>query len=279
MDHEIIRTATYGGLAADELPGSSERPPVILLHGLTFVRTMWRPALERLAELDPGRRAIAVDVPGHGHSPDAPSYALDALVARIQDVVRDAAIDAPVLVGHSASTATAALYAATHPTSGVVEVEGGFVVAPFARMLQSVAPVLHGPGFAEVWARIAAGAFRLAEVPEPVRQFVEKTSRPRQEVVLGYWQDLLERTPDDVERWIDEGTDRLRAMELPMMSVVGQEPSPEEAAWLALHLPILRTVVWRGSGHFPHLAHPGRFAELLAATGEWSPRAVAAGAG
>jgi pimeloyl-ACP methyl ester carboxylesterase len=31
-------------------------------------------------------------------------------------------------------------------------------------------------------------------------------------------------------------------------------------------MPGTRTEVWPHSGHFPHLAHPHRFAQLLAAT-------------
>jgi pimeloyl-ACP methyl ester carboxylesterase len=76
-------------------------------------------------------------------------------------------------------------------------------------------------------------------------------------------------------RWIDQGIGRIRALDLPMQSVVGQEPSPEETAWLATHLPRLETVVWPGSGHFPQLAHPQAFAELLAATGRWAARPAA----
>ena len=63
--------AIVGGLAADDFGHPDHRPPIVLLHGLTFDRRMWRPALGELALLDPGRRAIAVDLPGHGELPDA----------------------------------------------------------------------------------------------------------------------------------------------------------------------------------------------------------------
>ena len=272
----LLHSHAYGGLVADELPGGGTRPAIVLLHGLTFDRTMWRPALERLAAIDPGRRAIAVDLPGHGESPDAASYGLEAIVAAVHAAVVDAGIEAPVLVGHSASAATVALYAATHPTSGIVPVEGTFIVGPFAGMLQSMEPVLRGPGFGEAWGRISAGAFRLAEVPDGVRAFVEATSRPRPEVVLGYWQDLFKQSPDELQQWVDDGAARLRGAGLAMTSVVGQRPSAGEATWLATHVPGLETLVWPGSGHFPQLAHPDAFAEVLAATGAWAERPTAA---
>lgn len=268
----LLHSHVYAGLAVDELPGRSSSPPVVLLHGLTFDRSMWQPTLRHLATMDPGRRAIALDLPGHGHSPDAPSYALEPTVDRIRAAVVDASIEAPVLVGHSASAATVALYAATYPTSGFIEVEGTFLAEPFARLIQSMEPVLRGDGFRDAWARIAAGAFRLDEVTDAVRRTVEQTSSPRREVVLGYWQDLLERSPDEVAQWIEWGATEIRARELPMRSVVGQDPSPDEVAWLAVHLPTLETLVWPDSGHFPHLAHPRAFAELLATTGRWAGR-------
>ena len=37
-------------------------------------------------------------------------------------------------------------------------------------------------------------------------------------------------------------------------------------------LPRLKTEVWAGTGHFPHLAHPSRFAQRLAATARWRTR-------
>ena len=91
---------TIGGLAADSVGRSDHRPPLVLLHGLTFDRRMWRPALEELNRLDPGRRAIAVDLPGHGESPDAASYDLAATVQQVHEVVLDAGLVEPVLVGH-----------------------------------------------------------------------------------------------------------------------------------------------------------------------------------
>ena len=68
-------------------PGSLEgdpdrRPPLILLHGLTFDRTMWRPALAELRMIDLGRQVLAVDLPGHSESPAWRSYDIEGIVGR-----------------------------------------------------------------------------------------------------------------------------------------------------------------------------------------------------
>jgi pimeloyl-ACP methyl ester carboxylesterase len=269
-------SGSYAGLAADDVGRSDDRPPLVLLHGLTFDRTMWRPALAELETLDPGRRAIAFDLPGHGDSPESASYSVEAIVERVHKAVVEAHLEDPVIVGHSASAATASVYAAQHRTRGVVTIEGTLRVGDFAGMAQSLEPMLRGPGFDEAWARITAHEFRLDEVAPEVRDFVLSTSRPRQEIVLGYWQDLFQRTPEELDAWVVQGAAAIRMSGVPYVSVVGQDPSPEEIAWLQTNQPDARTLVWPGSGHFPHLAHPRRFAELLAETGTWAGHRVAA---
>jgi hypothetical protein len=68
---------------------------------------------------------------------------------------------------------------------------------------------------------------------------------------------------------VAEGAAALRESGLSYVAIVGDELSPEDNAWMRTNLPDARLEVWPGSGHFPHLAHPRRFAELLAETGKW----------
>jgi pimeloyl-ACP methyl ester carboxylesterase len=267
-------SVAHAGLAADDVGHSDGRPPLVLLHGLTFDRQMWRPALAELAIIDRGRRAIALDLPGHGDSPDAESYMLEALVERVHAAVEDAGLDAPVLVGHSAAASTAFLYGVIHPSSGVVAVEGTLRVGPFAAVARSMEPALRGPAFAEVFGRVLARTFELDQVTPEVRAFVEATSKPRQEIVLGYWQALFEFSPDRLDEMVAQAAAAIRASGVPFGSVLGHDPSPEDLAWIGANIPGMKIEVWPHSGHFPHLAHPRRFAELLAETGTWLGRTV-----
>ena len=272
MQLDTFPSRTYAGLVADDVGRSDDRPPLVLLHGLTFDRQMWRPALAELDTMDPGRRAIAIDLPGHGESPDATSYSVEALVERIHEAVTQAGLETPVIVGHSAAAGTAFLYGVMHPSRGVVAVEGTLRVGAFAGMAQAMEPMLRGPGFADAWGRITANVFGLDEIDPEVREFVVATSKPRQEIVLGYWQELFERTPQELDALVAQGAASIRASGLPYVAVVGHEPSPEDAAWIRSNMPAMRTEVLPHSGHFPHLAHPRRFAEILAETGTWPVR-------
>ena len=200
-----VRSTSYAGLAADDLGRSDDRPALVLLHGLTFDRRMWRPAIAELESIDPERRVLAFDLPGHGDSPDSTSYSIEALVERIHSAVEEAGLEKPVIVGHSAAAGTATVYAAKHPSRGVVTVEGTIRVGAFAGMAKSLEPMLRGDGFADAWDRVAANAFRLDEVAPDVREFVLETSRARQEIVLGYWQGLFQLPPEVLDAWVVAG--------------------------------------------------------------------------
>lgn len=263
---------SYAGLVADDLGRADDRPPLVLLHGTTFDRRMWRPALTELEMIDPGRRALALDLPGHGESPESSSYTIPALVERIHEAVIEAGLKAPVVVGHSGAAGTATMYAGQHPTRGVVAVEGTLRVEGFAAMVQSLEPLLRGPGFEDAWGRISTGAFRLDEVAPDVRDFVLATTKPRQEILLGYWQDLFDWTPLELDAMVVDGTAAIRETSVPYLVIMGNELSSEDVTWMRTNLPDAQMEVWPRSGHFPHLAHPRRFAELLAKTGKWQSR-------
>ena len=107
----------FGGLAADVDGDDNSRPPLVFLHGLTFDRTTWRPALDALALIEPRRRVVAFDLPGHGASPDQDSYDVDRVISTVHRAVEEASLDAPVMVGHSIGGVLATVYAARYPTA------------------------------------------------------------------------------------------------------------------------------------------------------------------
>jgi pimeloyl-ACP methyl ester carboxylesterase len=74
-----MQTKLFSNLAGDLAGAPDRRPPLVLLHGLTFDRTMWHPALAHLAALDPGRQILSLDLPGHGDSPGWPGKMADCL--------------------------------------------------------------------------------------------------------------------------------------------------------------------------------------------------------
>ena len=250
------------GLCADDYGRSDARAPLILLHGLTFDRTTWRDVVPELQRIDPGRRVIAIDLPGHGQSPDQATYDPVALAEQLHQAVQEAGLTAPVVAGHSAGGVLATIYAARYPTRGVVNIDQPLQTAQFAALLNSLAERLRGPQFPAAW-QVFYDSFHIELLPPAAQDLVRATSRPRQQVVLGYWQQLLEQ-PDEAAAMIEQATAALRDSGVPYLHVAGGDPGPDYRQWLGLRLPAATVEVWPGTGHFPHLADPQGFTRRIA---------------
>lgn len=99
-----------------EAPETARGLPVILIHGYTDTSRSWSLPAADLALALPGRRLIAIDLPGHGGS-DAPPCCYGPLdlahaLAGLMDGLGIAKAD---LIGHSLGSMTAATLAASQP--------------------------------------------------------------------------------------------------------------------------------------------------------------------
>ena len=231
-----------------------EGTPVVLLHGLTFDRTTWRPITERLGD---DVQTIAIDLPAHGESP-APPVRLDELAERIHDLLGSLGTERPVVVGHSIGGSLALLYAGRFPARGVVCVDQQQDVRAFSALLKQLEPVLRGPGFASAFERFQE-SMAIDRVPEPFRSLVYASQRIDQDVVVGYWDEVLNTDADALQTRIDEG---LATIDVPVLAVFGR-PLPDGAEHGLARIRNLELVEWPGLGHFPHLVEPDRFTERL----------------
>ncbi len=212
--------------------------PVVFLHGLTFDRRTWRPIIERL---DGSVRSIAIDLPAQGQSGGPASF--KQVPARLHELLVLLAVERPIVVGHSMSGGLASFYAANYPSRGIVLVDNGPDIRPFAELVRRLAPALCGPGFAEAWQTFES-SLGLERIPERIRSLVLETHVVKQDVVVAYWQMLLEK--DDV----------------PCLGVFGRAITGGERErfdWL----PDVQLEEWAGDGHFVHLVDPDRFAIRL----------------
>ena len=247
---------TLGELDADVTGSDDGRFPVVLLHGLTFDREMWGPLVQALD----GRRAVALDLPGHGGSPRRNSYDLGEVADLVHGAVAAAGLRPPVLVGHSIGAVLSTVYAARHPARAVLDIDQPLLAGGFAQLLRSVEPVLRGPDHLDVWTRLVDG-MGLAELSPELRQLLPST--PRQDLLLGYWRDLLERSPEELAA---QRTQQLRALHEAGTAFHHVSRAPLDAgylSWVRSVLPDAGFTVLPGSGHFPHLAQPAAVAEVV----------------
>lgn len=102
-----------GKLYVDD--GGSGGVPVVFIHSFAGDTTHWMAQLEHLRKT---RRAIALDLRGHGQSqpPVDLDYSIDGLAADVTSVADALKLERFVLVGHSMGGPTAIAYAAANPS-------------------------------------------------------------------------------------------------------------------------------------------------------------------
>jgi pimeloyl-ACP methyl ester carboxylesterase len=246
-----------GELFADISGAGDDRPPVVLLHGLTFDRRQWGP----LADLLDGRRAVALDLPGHGESPRRGSYDLADVAEVVHQSLEVAEVRRPVLVGHSIGGVLATVYAAKHPARAVLNIDQPLLAGRFGNLLRTSEPVLRGPDYLQVWKKLLAG-MNIDQLPPDLQRLVYST--PRQDLLLGYWREILEKSSDELRERRTRELAALRSAGTTYHHVSRAELDPGYQQWLTSALPEAAFTVLPGSGHFPHLAQPGALAEIVA---------------
>ncbi|WBB69318.1 alpha/beta hydrolase [Micromonospora sp. WMMD812] len=255
-----------GGLAADSYGRDDDRAPLVLLHGLTYDRRQWDPVLRELAVLDPDRRVLRLDLPGHGGSPGRDSYDTGDVADVIHEAVTAAGLDAPVVVGHSLGGVLATIYAARYPARAVVNVDQPLLVGAFGDVLRRAEPVLRGADWRQVWDGQTA-RMGIDQLPPAAQDMVRTQTTPRQDLLLGYWNEVLEIPADDLREHRTRDLTAIRDRGIGYDYVTGSEPNPAYRRWLESVLPDVRISVLPGSGHFPHLARPADVARILADSG------------
>ena len=262
---------TWAGLSAKVAGVPDERPPLVLIHGLTFDHSMWNATLAELRQIDPGRHTVSLDLPGHGRSSHLGSYEIEAVVDNLHEAIEQAGLASPVMVGHSLAAILATIYATKHSTSGVVNVDQTLRTEGFAGFLQSMAEQLRGPAFPSMWGGFLA-SMHIERLPSDAQDLLHATSTPHQDLVLGYWHDVLTKDPAQLAEMVHSGQATLRAEDLPYMYVSGEELESQDRLWLLEQLPQTTIRVLPNSGHFPQLAHPREVAACLLETAHWPLR-------
>jgi len=152
-------------------------------------------------------------------------------------------------------------YAAQHPVRGAVTVDNPPDVRPFAALVRRLEPALRSPAFTETFAAVFQASMGLDLIPADIRETVLGGQRIRQDLVLGYWTEVLTTEPHVLQARIDG---LCVAIDAPVLGIFGRELAPSDRERLA-RLPDAACEVWPDHGHFVHLVDPYRFADRLLA--------------
>lgn len=108
-----VRHAALGDIRlAYEVWGSTEAPPLVLLHALGERRSDWAPVADRLAE---HFQLVAVDLRGHGDSDWPGAYSFQLMADDVLRLLDHLDLPAVTLLGHSMGGAVAYLIAEQRP--------------------------------------------------------------------------------------------------------------------------------------------------------------------
>src|SRR5512138_3800323 len=98
----IARSAA-GLFHADSGPAPAGGPPLVLVHGAGGSQRHWAEEVRAL----PGRRVIALDLPGHGRSPGPAPGTVAGLARSVLGLLDALGLETAVVAGHSMGGAVA----------------------------------------------------------------------------------------------------------------------------------------------------------------------------
>jgi pimeloyl-ACP methyl ester carboxylesterase len=224
-----------GTLAVDD--GGQGWPPVVLVHSMAGSLAHWARQLEHLRTR---RRAVALDLRGHGASDPARNhdYSISALAGDIAAVVDSLEITNFVLVGHSLGGGVALSYAGAHPG----QVAGLFLLDPI------------GDG---------------KQIPaEQADSFLHQLEADFDNVIQGYWAQISGPNPEVRERLLADlrATPR-ETIARAFAEVLRFDPDPALAAY---HGPLLSVVTPNNDQPFSlHRLGKGFPYRVVNGTGHW----------
>jgi pimeloyl-ACP methyl ester carboxylesterase len=230
------RVAGPGGKIAVDDGGSGDA--VVLVHSLAGNTGHWAAQLEHLRS---GRRAVALDLRGHGRS-EAPANAEYSIEAQAGDVgaVADAlALERFALVGHSMGAGVALAYAGAHP----------------GRVTHLLLADPIGDG---------------TRTPEAeVRPFLDAVESPAYvDTIEGYWSGIAGSDGAVLERLLRDLRETPReTMVRGLHAVMGFDPKPALATYRGPTLAVITPA--NDFAYSMHRLGPGLPHRVITGTGHW----------
>ncbi|PWW63174.1 alpha/beta fold hydrolase [Actinokineospora spheciospongiae] len=270
--------AVLHGRTFSYLRAGTGGPTVVLLHGLAGDSETWRPVLPLLAE---HATVIAPDLLGHGRSakPRSGDYSVGSYAAGLRDLLVALDLDRATIIGHSFGGGVAMQFAYQFP-----EATERLVLVASGGLGHEVTPALRA---ATIPGSVLTLRLITALTPKWVGNLVHRVLR----AVPPIAGNDLEEVARAVTSLADHGArSAFVHTARSALDIGGQRLDATEKLYLTEHIPLLlitgdadvcipaqhsidaheqvensRLSVFEGSGHFPHLDDPERFAGEVAA--------------
>ena len=254
--------AKYDGSRVHYESYGKGKEAVVFIHGWTCDLTFWRgqaPVYEK-------RRALLVDLPGHGQSekPDV-AYTQERFARAIEAVMRHAGVERAVLVGHSMGGPVTLTFLRLFPAKAkalvLVDVfvpqapkDDADRAAQKARM-DSFISSLREPNYKVTTNKMIQGMFSDKTTPAQREEILSKMGATPQHVAVSAIEGMLAlEAPKPGETY-----------SLPVMAIMMATPDRAgyEAQLRAVFPNLRKYEKWEGSGHFLMMESPDRFNRVL----------------
>lgn len=228
--------------------GGKEGLPVVFLHSFSGDSAHWS---SQLAHLRHHRRALAIDLRGHGKSagPRDNDYAVGSFVKDLEAVVDKLALKRFVLVGHSLGGAVAANYAGNHPrrVAGLVLVGApGKIPAEQSKQITGSIEASYEATMKGYWEKLVEGA-----QPHVRTQILGEMDRVPKDDSIAIIKALFADDPL-------ASLDRYPGPKLIVYTTRGNTPNDLQNV-----RPNVPRALLEGTSHWPHLDRPREFNAML----------------
>ena len=258
-DFEASRLARFDGMRVHYESYGSGSHALVFIHGWACDLTFWR-GQEALYN-QPNRRALLIDLPGHGAS-DKPhrAYPIEFFARAVEAVMRDAQAERGILIGHSLGGPIAYAFLREFPkkASALVLVDA-FVSRHMAGPADRAATAAH---FAKIARSLqgAAGERNFAERVESC--FTTQTSAALRAEIRA----KMAATPKHVRIAALSSISSLlpppddETFDVPAIAIQAAEPGTQARFELMVSIfPRLHLASWEGAGHFLMMEDAQRF--------------------
>jgi pimeloyl-ACP methyl ester carboxylesterase len=235
---------------------------VVFIHGWTCDLTFWRGQ----APVYNKRRALLIDLPGHGQSakPEV-AYTQERFARAVEAVMSDAGVERAVLVGHSMGGPVGFTFLRLFPskTKGLAMVDARIPPAPKdeadrARQKAQMEPFIQAfraPNYKETANKMIESMFSDKTSPAMREEIRSKMSAAPHHVVVSAMEGMFGMDPPR------EG----ETYSLPVLAINAVAPGGAnyEERYRALFPNLRKFEGWEGSGHFLMMESPERFNKVL----------------
>ncbi|WP_343081772.1 alpha/beta fold hydrolase [Ostreiculturibacter nitratireducens] len=232
----------------------TERPPLLIAHGLFGSARNWGAIAKRLSE---DRRVIAVDMRNHGESPWLDSHGYADLAGDLAEVIAAKAGEADVL-GHSMGGKAAMQLALTRPELVRRLVVADIAPVAYGHSQNHLVAAMRGLDLSGLDTRMEADRRLSASVEDKsVRAFLLQSL----DVKAGRWRlnlDVLEREMARIVGWPGTGG-RFDGPTLFLSGALSDYVKPEYREAIKSLFPAAKFAKIPGAGHWLHAEKPREF--------------------